>query len=94
MVASHRALRYAAPFLHVVALGASLPAARRHPWALAPLAAQLLLLAAAALGGRRRSRPLLVARYYVATNASIVLGLWDWLRHGTPVGWEAPEGTR
>ncbi len=84
MVASHRALRYAAPFLHVVALVTS---ARGRP---AALAAQLLLLAGAALGGRAPARPLLVARYYVLTNAAIGLGLWDWLRHGTPAGWEAP----
>ena len=41
-----------------------------------------------------RFRPLLVARYYVLTQASIAMGLWDWLRHGTPAGWQAPEGTR
>jgi hypothetical protein len=41
-----------------------------------------------------RLRALLVARYYVLTQASIALGLWDWLRHGTPAGWSAPEGTR
>jgi glycosyltransferase involved in cell wall biosynthesis len=88
MVVSHRALRYATPFLHLVALATSVGRPR------GALVAQLLLLAAAALGGRVRARPLLVARYYVLTNASIALGLWDWLRHGTPAGWEAPEGTR
>ncbi len=87
MVLSHRALRYAAPFLHVAALLASL----RRPWA---LAAQLGLLAAAAAAPRVRARPLLVARYYVLTNASVAAGLWDWLRHGTPAGWSAAEGTR
>ena len=51
------------------------------------------MLAAAAAGGRVRSRPLLVARYYVLTTASLAAGLSDWLRHGTPAGWEA-EGTR
>ena len=39
-------------------------------------------------------RPLLVIRYYVLTTASVAAGLWDWLRHGTPAGWEAAEGTR
>jgi hypothetical protein len=95
MIASHRLLRYAAPFLHVVLLGASLlrrPRAGRLERVL--LAAQLLLLAGAAAGGRVRLRPLLVARYYVLTQASIAMGLWDWLRHGTPAGWSAPEGTR
>ncbi len=57
-------------------------------------ALQLGLLAAAALGGARRARPLLVARYYVLTNASVAAGLYDHLRHGTPAGWAPPEGTR
>jgi hypothetical protein len=35
-----------------------------------------------------------VARYYVAMNVASTLGLWDYLRRGTPLGWEAPEGTR
>ena len=39
-------------------------------------------------------RPLLVARYYVLTTASLAAGLWDWLVHGTHAGWEAAEGTR
>jgi glycosyl transferase family 2 len=97
MIASHRVLRYAGPFLHVVALLASVvlalgPGRRRIPRA--ALAAQVALLAAAAAGGRLRSRPLLVARYYVLTTASIAAGLWDHLRHGTPAGWTPPEGTR
>ncbi|MEA2383389.1 MAG: hypothetical protein QOH72_3360 [Solirubrobacteraceae bacterium] len=95
MIASHRVLRYAGPFLHVVALLASVILARRggrlHR---AALAAQLALLAAAAAGGRVRARPLLVARYYVLTTASIAAGLADHLRHGTAAGWTPPEGTR
>ena len=95
MIASHRVLRYAAPFLHLVLLLVSLlrrPRAGRLERAL--LGAQVLLLVGAAAGGRVRMRPLLVARYYVLTQASIAMGLWDWLRHGTPAGWSAPEGTR
>ena len=49
---------------------------------------------AALLGRIVPLRPLLVARYYVLTTASVAAGLWDWLRHGTPAGWEAAEGTR
>jgi cellulose synthase/poly-beta-1,6-N-acetylglucosamine synthase-like glycosyltransferase len=101
MLASHRALRYAAPFLHVGLLAATLPEARAgDPPRSSPsaarlaLVAQAALLAAAAAGGRARRRPLLVARYYVATQASIAAGLWDHLRHGTPAGWAPPEGTR
>ena len=41
-----------------------------------------------------RARAALIARYYVLTNASIALGLFDWLRHGTEAGWTPPEGTR
>ena len=87
MIASHRLLRYAAPFLHVALLLASL----RRP---VLLAGQLALLGAAALGGRVRARPLLVVRYYVLTQASIAAGLHDWLRHGTEAGWDQAEGTR
>lgn len=91
MIASHRVLRYATPFLHLAALGATLARWRRHKLL---LAAQLGLLAAAAAGGRLRTRPLLVARYYVLTTASLAAGLADWLRHGTEAGWDPPEGTR
>jgi cellulose synthase/poly-beta-1,6-N-acetylglucosamine synthase-like glycosyltransferase len=96
MIASHRLLRYAGPFLHVVALVASVVLAGRGGARLhrAALAAQLALLGAAAAGGSVRARPLLVARYYVLTTASIAAGLWDHARHGTPAGWAPPEGTR
>ena len=96
LIASHRVLRYAAPFLHGLALVGALVAARRRRAGLyrAAAAAQLALLGAAAAGARVRSRPLLVARYYVLTQASIAAGLWDHLRHGTPEGWEPAEGTR
>jgi poly-beta-1,6-N-acetyl-D-glucosamine synthase len=83
MILSHRILRYASPFLHAAALG----------WRPAR-AATPLVLAAAALGGLVPARPLLVARYYVLTQASIAAGLHDWLRHGTEAGWSPPEGTR
>ncbi|MDQ3770295.1 MAG: glycosyltransferase family 2 protein [Actinomycetota bacterium] len=96
MIVSHRLLRYAAPFLHLLALGANvaLVVAGGGTIYVITLAAQLALLAGAALAGRVRSRPLLMARYYVLTRASVALGLWDWLRHGTAAGWDAAEGTR
>jgi hypothetical protein len=94
MILSHRVLRYASPLLHVVALLASLTLLRRSPVYRLAVAAQLSMLAAAAAGGRWPRRPLLVARYYVLTTASLAAGLFDWLRHGTPAGWDAPEGTR
>ena len=58
------------------------------------LGLQLALLAAALLARIVPARSLLVARYYVLTTASVAAGLWDWLRHGTPAGWEPAEGTR
>lgn len=93
MIVSHRLLRYSAPLLHVVALASSLALVGRRPYR-AALMAQLGLLGAAAAGSRSRARPLLIARYYVLTTASVAAGLHDWLRHGTPAGWDAPEGTR
>jgi hypothetical protein len=107
MMLSHRVLRYFGPGLHAVALLASaalaastdnVPDGRRARRLdridRLALVAQVALLAAAAAGERVRARPLLVARYYVLTTASIGAGLWDHLRHGTPAGWTPPEGTR
>jgi hypothetical protein len=96
MIASHRVLRYLSPFLHLAALALNGVALALGAGALywVTLAAQLLLLAAAAAAGALPLRPLLVARYYVLTTASLAAGLWDWLRHGTTAGWEPAEGTR
>ncbi len=98
MIVSHRVLRYATPFLHVLALLANIAIVaadgRRSALYMATLTLQVALLAAAGLGGLIHVRPLLVARYYVLSTASIALGLWDYLRHGTSASWEAAEGTR
>ncbi len=96
MIVSHRVLRYATPFLHATSLATSAALVATGGGALyaAAMAAQLALLAAAAAAGAVRSRPLLVARYYVLTTASLAAGLWDWLREGTEATWEAAEGTR
>ena len=84
MVASHRLLRYATPFLHVVALVAN-AALLGSGWVyVVTFALQVAVLAAALAGRVIRVRPLLVARYYVLTTASMAAGLWDYLRHGTP----------
>ncbi|HEY5428822.1 MAG TPA: glycosyltransferase [Solirubrobacteraceae bacterium] len=94
MIVSHRVLRYASPFLHAAALIAGV-ALLRNGWVYAAAtAAQLSLLAAALAARAVPTRPLLVARYYVLTTASLAAGLWDWARGGTPVGWEPAEGTR
>jgi hypothetical protein len=91
-VVSHRLLRYLTPFLHLAALGASLRLASTGRVYRLAVAAQLGLLGAAALGGT--VRPLRLARYYVLVTASPAAGLWDWVRTGTPAGWEKAEGTR
>jgi hypothetical protein len=94
MVVSHRVLRYGAPFLHLIALATN-AALLGQGWVyVAAFAVQLAVLAAALAGRVVRARPLLVARYYVLTTASVAAGLWDYLRHGTPAGWTPPEGTR
>jgi len=96
MIASHRLLRYATPFLHVLALAlnVALVAADAGVLYTVALASQGALLLAALAAGALPLRPLLVARYYVLTTASLAAGLWDWLRHGTPAGWEPAQGTR
>jgi cellulose synthase/poly-beta-1,6-N-acetylglucosamine synthase-like glycosyltransferase len=96
MILSHRILRYVTPALHALALLANLLLVLDGAGALyaVTLALQLALLIAAGLGGVVRARPLLVARYYVLTTASLAAGLWDWLRHGTTASWDAAEGTR
>lgn len=94
---SHRWLRYASPFLHVIALLAGVVAARRgrlpSPHRLL-LAAHLSVALGAAAAPRWRWRPFLLCRYYVSMTASIAAGLGDHLRHGTPAGWDPAEGTR
>jgi cellulose synthase/poly-beta-1,6-N-acetylglucosamine synthase-like glycosyltransferase len=94
MIASHRVLRYLAPFLHVLALITSAALLGEGPVYVAAFALQVALVVAALLAGAIPVRPLLVARYYVLTTASVAAGLWDWLRHGTAAGWEPAEGTR
>jgi cellulose synthase/poly-beta-1,6-N-acetylglucosamine synthase-like glycosyltransferase len=86
-ILSHRVLRYASPFLHVIALAANMALLGEGPLYAVTLAVQLALLAGALLGVR-------VARYYVLMTASLAAGLWDWLRSGTRAEWERAEGTR
>jgi glycosyltransferase involved in cell wall biosynthesis len=94
MIASHRALRYAAPFLHVIALVVNALLLGEGRIYVATFAVQGAVLAGALAGRVVPARPLLLARYYVLTTASVAAGLWDYLRHGTPAGWAPPEGTR
>jgi cellulose synthase/poly-beta-1,6-N-acetylglucosamine synthase-like glycosyltransferase len=91
MIASHRVLRYVTPFLHLAALATNVALVVTGAGLVygVTLGAQLALLAAAALAGVLPRRPLLVARYYVVTTASVAAGLWDWLRRGRLPGWES-----
>ncbi len=93
-ILSHRLLRYATPFLHVIVLVTNL-ALLGSGWVyLWTLAFQVLLLLAALLGRWVPLLPFRIARYYVMVTASIALGLWDRWRHGAPGHWEKAEGTR
>jgi cellulose synthase/poly-beta-1,6-N-acetylglucosamine synthase-like glycosyltransferase len=97
MMFSHRVLRYKAPFIHLLALITSLVLAFDSTLYLVLLLLQVAFLLAAAAGGVIKFRPLLIARYYVLTTASVALGLFDYLRKGNALideGWEPPEGTR
>jgi len=93
-IASHRLLRYATPFLHLAALAANVALLGQGWLYTVTLAAQLAVLAAALLARPLPLAPLRIARYYVATTASIALGLWDRLRRGPQGTWEKAHGTR
>jgi cellulose synthase/poly-beta-1,6-N-acetylglucosamine synthase-like glycosyltransferase len=94
MIFSHRLLRYLSPLLHLVALGTSIALIGHGVVYAVAVGLQGAVLLAALVAAAAPLRPLLVARYYVLTTASLAVGLWDWLRHGTPAGWEPAEGTR
>jgi glycosyltransferase involved in cell wall biosynthesis len=93
-VFSHRALRYATPLLHVIALATNLALVGRGSVYVLTLACQLAVLAGAwagrVTGGRVRVLSLLY--YYVLVTASLAAGFWDWVRGGTPATWERAEG--
>jgi cellulose synthase/poly-beta-1,6-N-acetylglucosamine synthase-like glycosyltransferase len=92
---SHRLLRYATPFIHVLVLLANLVLLGSGWFYYLTLIAQLVLLGIAALSNRLADDAVVrIARYYVLTQASIVLGLWDRLRHGSGGRWEKVAGTR
>ncbi len=91
---SHRILRYLSPLLHLLAFLANL-LLLGDGWVYdLAFAVQLALLAAALLGRAVPVAPFRIARYYAMTTASIALGLWDRLRHGSGGRWEKAEGTR
>jgi glycosyltransferase involved in cell wall biosynthesis len=94
MIVSHRLLRYLSPFLHLLALGTSIALIGQGWVYVVAVVVQAAVLLAAVLAPLLPIRPLLLARYYVLTTASLAAGLWDWLAHGTHAGWEPAEGTR
>jgi hypothetical protein len=94
MIFSHRVLRYLSPFLHLIALATSIALIGSGWVYVAAVIVQLAVLLAALLAPVAPLRPLLLARYYVLTTASLAAGLWDWVVHGTTAGWEPAEGTR
>jgi cellulose synthase/poly-beta-1,6-N-acetylglucosamine synthase-like glycosyltransferase len=89
-VYSHRVLRYLTPLLHLVAFGTNIALLDDGAVYVVTFAAQLALL----LGALFPAGPLRIARYYVAMTAAIGIAFFDWLRTGTPAGWEQAEGTR
>jgi cellulose synthase/poly-beta-1,6-N-acetylglucosamine synthase-like glycosyltransferase len=92
---SHRLLRYATPFLHVLVFLANLVLLGSGWFYYLTLLAQLALLGIALLAARLPDDAVVrICRYYVLTQASIVLGLWDRLRHGPGGRWEKAAGTR
>jgi hypothetical protein len=93
-IVSHRLLRYASPFLHVIALAGNALLLRRGGVYRLTFAAQLGLIAAALAGSKAESRLLKLAWYYALVTASPAAGLVDYLRTGTPAEWEKAEGTR
>jgi len=94
MIVSHRVLRYLSGFLHLIALGTSIALLGRGWVYAAAVGTQVAVVLGAVLASLVPLRPLLIARYYVLTTASLVAGLWDWLIRGTAAGWEPAEGTR
>jgi cellulose synthase/poly-beta-1,6-N-acetylglucosamine synthase-like glycosyltransferase len=93
-IASHRLLRYASPFLHVVALGTNIALAGQGTIYVVTLAAQVALLVAGAVGAIWPLRPFRIAHYYLAVTAASAAGLWEYLRRGVPTTWQKAEGTR
>ena len=87
---SHRVLRYLTPLLHTVALVANELLLDHGLVYKVLFALQVAFFVGAVIG----AGPLRVVRYYVATTAAIAAGFWDWIRTGTPAGWEQAEGTR
>ena len=94
-LASHRLLRYASPFLHLLVFLANLVLLGDGWFYYLTFILQLGLLLGALLAPFVPATPLRFARYYVLTTAAIAAGLWDRWRRKKPTGrWEKAPGTR
>jgi cellulose synthase/poly-beta-1,6-N-acetylglucosamine synthase-like glycosyltransferase len=93
---SHRLLRYASPFLHVLAFLANCVLLGDGWFYYLAFVVQLAVLGTAIFAAYLPQSALVrICRYYVLTTASIAVGLWDRLRGGRGGGrWEKAEGTR
>ena len=94
---SHRLLRYASGFLHLLVLGlnVALVALRAGLVYDVILGAQVAFLVLAALGRLRARIPgAALAYYYVLVTWATVVGLVRYLRFGVPGTWQKVEGTR
>jgi cellulose synthase/poly-beta-1,6-N-acetylglucosamine synthase-like glycosyltransferase len=85
---SHRALRYATPFLHIVALGSNVALLGEGDIYAVTLGAQGALVGAAALSRVVPALPFRIAAYYVTVTASIGAGLFDRIRRGPATTWD------
>jgi cellulose synthase/poly-beta-1,6-N-acetylglucosamine synthase-like glycosyltransferase len=92
---SHRLLRYASPFLHVLAFLANCVLLGDGWFYYLTFVLQLGILGTAIFAAYLpQTAPVRICRYYVLTTASIAVGLWDRLRGGSGGRWEKAEGTR
>lgn len=95
---SHRLLRYKSPFLHLALLGSNIAidivAANDFYQIALIVQLGLLLLSTVTPVTGIKYRIFAIPYYYTLMTLSIVLGLWDWLRHGTEPQWERAEGAR
>jgi cellulose synthase/poly-beta-1,6-N-acetylglucosamine synthase-like glycosyltransferase len=84
---SHRHLRYASGFLHLLLLASSIALARAGRFYQSALGAQTALLIAALVNRG-------IARYYVLVTWATVPALANYLRAAVSPVWEKAEGTR
>lgn len=92
---SHRVLRYASGFLHLLLLGTSIALVDDGLVYQVVLGAQAAWLALAAAGRFRLPVPGAgLAYYYLLMSWATVVALGRYLREGAPLMWEKAEGTR